>query len=74
MTLKNITKEFLKGEMITLTRFERKRNMYNHIISYQNKYKKPFPVGNCGLFDEDTETFECCGWSKECPLKTPKKE
>lgn len=66
MTLKHITREFLRGEMLTLTRFEKKKNMYNHIIKYQQQYNKPFPIGQCAIFNEDTEDFECCGWDKNC--------
>lgn len=65
MSLKHIMKDFLRGEMLHFTKYEKKRLMYNHIISYQKKHKKEYPIGKCALYNEDKETYECCGWNKK---------
>ena len=69
MSLKYLTRHLLKGDMLHLSKFERKKFTYQHIISYEKKFNKPFPLGNCAIYDESKNKYECCGWSKKCKLK-----
>ena len=65
MTLKHIMKDFLRSEMLHFTKHERKKFIYKNIISYEKKFKTFYPRGNCALYNEHTNSYECCGWDKQ---------